>query len=496
MKVISVFLTEEKYYTEAELKSILHYKDSNKFNAFKNRLILSDILRVKRKNKNEDDVMSGNDEKVEILYKLRFVGIITFDNRVVYIFPKYLKSANEDEIIKLKQILEVLKKYSEEKHKVNINYLNYYVDTDNNGEQSLLPIIFFLINDFQDNGELRYDLQEMKINGRGEPDWQRTVDEISPLIQNNRPVYTEIYSHENDYDDYNFFTQLHKYIIKDCIEQVERTRLDHLFSIPNVEIDDTFEIDTDDLTYILDKLDFQLSITYQDRELEVLRGIKNYLENSKVLFGENVFQFYGTKSFNLVWEYVCSVVFQDQKEQTITQINQDSRLNLQSTLSPDLTLKEFISKPVWQKDGYNYSASETLEPDFLKFVFQDGELIFYIMDAKYYCLKWENGSTKKISKQPGVQDIVKQYVYNLAYAELLESNGINNVNNYFIIPKTDDYDSNATVAKLDIFEKKPIELDSIRVRAIDPEYLFSKFLESGIDRYLPLSFLESNSNTD
>ena len=58
--------------------------------------------------------------------------------------------------------------------------------------------------------------------------------------------------------------------------------------------------------------------------------------------------------------------------------------------------------------------------------------VFYILDAKYYCPNWTDDS---ISGQPSVEDVSKQYLYYLAYRDVLERYKVSEVRNYFLMPK-------------------------------------------------------------
>ena len=55
-----------------------------------------------------------------------------------------------------------------------------------------------------------------------------------------------------------------------------------------------------------------------------------------------------------------------------------------------------------------------------------------IFDAKYYCIQLECG--KPLRGQPGVGDVTKQYLYQLAYQDFIDKNHIREVKNCFLMP--------------------------------------------------------------
>ena len=68
----------------------------------------------------------------------------------------------------------------------------------------------------------------------------------------------------------------------------------------------------------------------------------------------------------------------------------------------------------------------------------NGEYCFGIYDAKYYCIDFkikEDGC--RVTGQPGIADITKQYLYQLAYEEFITAQGYDYVQNMFLCPKED-----------------------------------------------------------
>ena len=63
-----------------------------------------------------------------------------------------------------------------------------------------------------------------------------------------------------------------------------------------------------------------------------------------------------------------------------------------------------------------------------------GEYCFGIYDAKYYNINFhKNSSEYKVIGQPGVADVTKQYLYQLAYDDFIAKQGYKYVQNMFFV---------------------------------------------------------------
>ncbi len=80
------------------------------------------------------------------------------------------------------------------------------------------------------------------------------------------------------------------------------------------------------------------------------------------------------------------------------------------------------------KDGTLVSAKKSLELDVLHI--NHDKKRFEIFDGKYYTIQFQKNS---VSGQPGVGDITKQYLYQLAYQKLANLNGYS-FTNAFVVP--------------------------------------------------------------
>ena len=82
-----------------------------------------------------------------------------------------------------------------------------------------------------------------------------------------------------------------------------------------------------------------------------------------------------------------------------------------------------IEKPKWKgNDMEEQDAADTLIPDLVSIPQIDGTDYFLIFDAKYYNIQLEKG--KSLRNNPGVGDVTKQYLYQLAYRNFIKAHNI------------------------------------------------------------------------
>ncbi len=91
-------------------------------------------------------------------------------------------------------------------------------------------------------------------------------------------------------------------------------------------------------------------------------------------------------------------------------------------------------------------------------VVEDGNLSIY--DAKYYKITLDN---EKVEKQPGVQDVAKQYLYELSFKKIAAENNFRIVRNAFLLPSDHSESKTIGTVKLDLMT----DLDDIQVKEIE-----------------------------
>ena len=149
---------------------------------------------------------------------------------------------------------------------------------------------------------------------------------------------------------------------------------------------------------------------------------------------------YGTNKFNLVWEKVCADVFDNKLSTHIGKLKLPTELHNDYIHRKKDTLLEIIEKPVWKyfdsgDNTHENLAKDTLTPDLISLYDTDNGMCFGIFDAKYYNI---NLDKNKVQGQPGVGDVTKQYLYQLAYNDFILKHGFTSVKNAFLMPTEED----------------------------------------------------------
>lgn len=477
MKMISCFVRERRGYSKEELKSILQCREEE-IKSIIYRLKAYGILKSVRGNLKQSDLSDLIDEDINVLddvtqndkiiYGFTYVGIIIIERRVIQSYPKYLLSKNEP-VAEMKQIIKVLERYRNSSEQ-NIPMLS---GNRENINYNIIGVILFLINDFYTNGIYINSENVIEINGDGEILWDETINNFFPIVKNKRPYYTSLYTEKSKDDEKDYYKRLHECILTECSHQLEEAQLLDIFQILPIDISEESLETFGDKEYILDKLQSEISIQYNTRKQVLLKTLYAYVhQDKKVLGNENSISVYGTNSFHLVWEKVCSCVFNNKLETPI------KHLGLKEPIDGDYnknnSLLEIIDHPKWIGKDTQKESIKTLIPDLVTIYEHEDEEWFIIFDAKYYNLVLEKN--KRLSGNPGISDITKQYLYQLAYKDFLEKHNINVIKNCFLMPTEKDEIINIGTVKMDILEG--VGLNNILIRMLPADILFDCYLRN------------------
>lgn len=143
---------------------------------------------------------------------------------------------------------------------------------------------------------------------------------------------------------------------------------------------------------------------------------------------------------------------------------------------PHQTLLSIIEKPKWfilndELNKYNEINEDTLIPDLITFNDTKEGTEFIILDAKYY--SWP------LNSKPGIGDIIKQYIYELAYKDFIKLNGFINSKNCFLFPIDDENIINKGYVELKMLRNlglKNIQIILLPAKRINQLYLENKQL--------------------
>ena len=127
-------------------------------------------------------------------------------------------------------------------------------------------------------------------------------------------------------------------------------------------------------------------------------------------------------------------------------------------------------------DDQGKRADQSLIPDIIS-LYRDNNDNSYkciISDAKYYNLTLER--TKRLSGNPGVESVTKQYLYQMAYKEFLEEHHISFFRNCFLMPTEQDYVINKGTVVMTFL--KNAGLADIQIRMLPAKLVYECYLEN------------------
>ena len=95
-----------------------------------------------------------------------------------------------------------------------------------------LSIILELLQHYYKNGLYIKSQGLEELNGEGEIDWERTIHETEAIIVNKKPFYPNMYTALTQWDEMDYFHQLHRCIISDCFKILKDADLKEILRQP------------------------------------------------------------------------------------------------------------------------------------------------------------------------------------------------------------------------------------------------------------------------
>ena len=478
--MLSVFIKEQKRYYKNELVKILKLRP-DEIVCFIRKLKSFGVLKMVKATPEERELSELLDENVELIneeentdkyfYVFTYVGILTIGNRVLKCYPKYVKDTEPHE--KMKQVLNVLRKYNSREQIVAL-----FNGEEENTSFNLLAIMLYLLEEYAENGVYTNELLTIEDNGSGEILWDNTINETYAVIRNSRPVYVDLKTINIDEDEQDFFRRLHCCIVTKCSQILEQAGLDKLFDLGLVDVSEAEIDDFGDEEYILYRIQSELDIQFNDRKKMLLKTMYTYISHRKAFETGLGISMFGTNSFNLVWEKVCANVFDNKLNVKLNELKQIP--NHDYFDSESKTLIEVIEKPKWRyKETDNLvEQSKTLTPDLISIYPYKDSYCFAILDAKYYLIKLTKHS---IEGNPGVGDVTKQYLYQLAYQEFINRCGFKYIQNAFLMPVDDEEGEFIGTAEFNMMRDAGKRLEHISVIKLPATRLYQAYLNGRPD---------------
>ena len=275
MDFVSVYIREQKRYTKKELLTMFRFNE-NEIEKFIKELKSYGVVKAVKNEPGQKDLTDLNEEDIEITddtlaneeiyYVFTFVGVITFGNRVLKCYPKYITKPNPYE--EVKEVLKVLNKYSSSEQMIKM-----FNGEDKKGSFNLLAVILYLMQDYYENGIYSNSEDIVEVNGEGSILWNQTISDGFAIINEDKPYYVELYTHHTIDDEYDYFTRLHKTVLTECSKQLDEAGLLGLFEYDSLELSEETLDDFGETEYILYRLQSELNVQFNTRRQLLLKSI-------------------------------------------------------------------------------------------------------------------------------------------------------------------------------------------------------------------------------
>ena len=379
--------------------------------------------RILRKQPTESTPLNGTQMPPDD-HVLAFVGVVECHGCVLTCYPKYT-THKPFSLGHMQTVLRAIEKYNGSALSVST-----FSDIDSDDIYNELALGVYLLRDYYENGIYLNEEPVYAVNGLGETDWTRTIEESCAIIQDGSPVYFDRCTIEHVDSERQILTRLHKCLLSDVSRHLETSGLDRLLSITTVELDDTSITELGDVEYLSEHISAELERQYVTRKRVILHVMQALLRKTGFSGNDAAISSFGTTSFHVIWEKACAEVLGDERYEQLAQLPVTLHPNYANCSGTKLI--ELMPHSGWTNTttGTTYTPTETLEPDCLIIASVQGSMYFTILDAKYYTPRFSGAS---VSGVPGIQDIIKQQLYEAGYQSFATAHSLP-VRNAFLFP--------------------------------------------------------------
>ncbi|MBW9151453.1 LlaJI family restriction endonuclease [Clostridium estertheticum] len=452
---------------------------------------------------NYDDLdFSKVDPSEQQIFAVRYVGILIIKKYVFRCFPKYITTTVNSENFEKERVDELLKKIVNVLRIYNSRQERLFTVTDSASyeEFNFLDMAIFFLNDYLENGVYYNEKDIFEVNGDGNVNWNKTIDEVDVILSDRGPVYVELFTESTESDNNDFFKRLHLYIVEYCADIIAEVDLFDVLSLDS-NFNFNFDIDKNSLgddDYIIDKIQNEMGIQFITRKLKLLEKMHTFISQRNSLDKEYELSLYGTSHFHTVWESVCQDVLANQLYVEMRDLPAQSKLNYLKLASiryqlgdnderahsaimrlKETPLNKLIEKPIWHvhNSTKKYEGDKTYLPDLIQIYENNGILNFNILDAKYreFVL-----NSRKLDNAPGVEEITKQYLYQLIFTDLFNSYTFDKENikitNSFIFPG--DCKKAVTLGMAEIKVMRNIPLENITAVRLPADMIYDYYIRN------------------
>lgn len=393
-------------------------------------LMARGIVRYRTDKSTEDaDAVDEDNAKDDERYQFNFVGMVMVAGIVIIAYPKYFREGRPSRI-ELRQIMRLLKRNA---GRASVTMLS----ADGERTDDKLPVMLSLLELYAEYGVYSNYIEGRELNGSGTIDWNRTIGNRLPLLSDCRPVYVEYESRKTLRDESDFITRLHRAVLTECSKQLFDAHVGDLLSLDEVELSDEEVDDFGDTEMLEWCLERERNSQFIDWKIAVLDLLWRYLLDCESATEHNEIRALGTTHFFHLWEMACKTAFGDELDTRLGKLGfplRDEWIERKRD-----TLLGIIESPKWEwRQGERHIECDpvaTFIPDTIVLATdEDGRRVFAIYDAKYYVPK----VAKKIERQPGLESVTKQFLYQSAYKDFVLDHGFDYVVNAFLVPSAED----------------------------------------------------------
>ena len=338
--------------------------------------------------------------KLEQNDKVQFCGMVYHpDDGIAVFLPREAKTGTLDYDCETARLtMKALAKFSIETSN------SQFQDDGETGNPELLLVIKKLSDDFRDNGLFFERLRNNTINS-GKANWGKTIKNELPMPNKiKQPIFINIHTSRSSRSHDTLLAQIQAAVISE-IHQAHSWWLDNTSGRIN-------ELNSCNRPKFprniwANKLDTLMPSLYSSRSIFLANYLRYYLkETRKSSDGSFIF---GLNGFHTVWETIL--------KKTINRSPADRMKNWNSKLPIPVYSRKDTSEQEARLKG--------MQTD----IILEDEIGYKIIDAKYY-------SAKSANTAPGWPDIAKQFFYEKALREVIDSpeKTPSKIQNIFIFP--------------------------------------------------------------
>ena len=443
---------------------------------------------------NNTDEIIGDNFGEDVHFVFDYVGIAVLGDYVFKCYPKYfrekepiqqvqkkVKDEKDEFKEKFEEVIQVIEKYNKT-HTKRKRTLNL---TDGRGGiiTNEIALKIFLLREYYQRGIYKKERVTIEDNGAGEILWEETLE--TPGFYKNGFVFHIPLKTVRSEDDENYFTDLHRCVLTEITKEFYKNGLLDLFNISPIFLSNLPLDRFDRKEHILKMLKREQRVQFVTWKQNLLRALYAYIGHARTDTISDRVELFGTNCFNLVWEDVCRCVFDDQLDCKLKDLPGFVKRN--SLVDSNKKFAEVIEHPVWRStiSEEEFASVGTFKPDIIG-IYRNANVNdsrpykLWIFDAKYYNILFDND--KQVKNQPGVEDVAKQYLYELVLRNLLLKNfsdpyKYDIVHNVFLCPSDSGETKVLGIASIESLKNLiEIKLENINIVKINANNLYKIYL--------------------